>query len=63
MATESLRNTVSNGKRKIKNKIPKRLRRKNKQNDNNTEENITNNIPTTTGNSQSTFDNLYSSKM
>jgi hypothetical protein len=46
MPTESLRNSESNGKRKLKNKVPKRLRRKNK-NDINTEENVTNDIPTT----------------
>ncbi len=57
MPTESLRNSELNGKRKGKNKVPKRLRRKNKQNDINIEENTTNNIPTT-GNIQFTFDKL-----
>ena len=45
MPTESLRNSGSDGKRKLRNKAPKRLRRKNKQNDINTEENITDDIP------------------
>ncbi len=57
MPTESLRNSESNGKRKVKNKIPKRLRRKNKPIDINTEENTTNNIPVT-GNIQFTIDKL-----
>jgi hypothetical protein len=44
-------NNESNGKRKVKNKAPKRLRRKNKPNDINTEENTANNNnPITTGN-------------
>ncbi|CAF2351484.1 unnamed protein product [Rotaria sp. Silwood2] len=47
MPTESLRNSESSSKHKLKNKIPKRLRRKNKQNDNNIGENITNDIPKT----------------
>jgi len=54
MPIESLRNSELNGKRKGKNKVPKRLRRKNKQNDINIEENTTNNIPTT-GNTQYTM--------
>ncbi|CAF4596371.1 unnamed protein product [Rotaria sp. Silwood1] len=47
MPAESLRNNESNSKRKLKNKIPKRLRRKNKQNDINNEENTTNDVPKT----------------
>jgi hypothetical protein len=47
MPTDSSRNSESNGKRKVKNKAPKRLRRKNKPNDINTEENAANNIATT----------------
>ncbi len=44
MPTESVRSSESIGKRKVKNKAPKRLRRKNKPVDRNTEENTTNNI-------------------
>jgi hypothetical protein len=50
MPSESLRNSESNGKRKLRTKAPKRLRRKNKQNNINTEENITNDIPITDSN-------------
>ncbi len=62
MPTESLRNSESNGKRKVKNKIPKRLRRKNKQNDINTEENITNNIPTT-GNTINCINQIWKARI
>ncbi|CAF1077789.1 unnamed protein product [Adineta steineri] len=44
MPSESLSNSESNGKRKLKHKEPKRLRRKNKQIDVQSEENIINNI-------------------
>ncbi|UJR27803.1 hypothetical protein I4U23_009072 [Adineta vaga] len=47
MPSESLSNSESTGKRKVKNKAQKRLRRKNKPVDINTEENVTNNIPPT----------------
>jgi hypothetical protein len=55
MPTESARSSESIGKRKVKNKAPKRLRRKNKPVDRNTEENTTNNIPII-GNTQFSFD-------
>ncbi len=55
MPTDFSRSSESNGKRKVKNKAPKRLRRKNKPNDINTEENTANNLPTT-GNTQSISD-------
>jgi len=49
MPSESLSNSESNGKRK-KNKVPKRLRRKIKENNHiNTEDNSTNNTIPTTG--------------
>jgi hypothetical protein len=57
MPTESVRSSESTGKRKVKNKAPKRLRRKNKPIDRNTEENTTNDIPIT-GNTQFSFDKL-----
>lgn len=44
MPTESLRHSELTGKRKIKNKNPKRLRRKNKPITHNTEENLTGTI-------------------
>ncbi|CAF1977029.1 unnamed protein product [Rotaria magnacalcarata] len=47
MVPESVSTSESNSKRKPKNKIPKRLRHKNKPNDIPTEENVNNEIPKT----------------
>jgi hypothetical protein len=52
MPTESVRISELNGKRKVKNKVPKRLRRKNKPIISNNEENLS------TGNIQFIFDKL-----
>lgn len=47
MSNESVHSNESNSKRKVKNKAPKRLHRKNKPNDKKSEANVNNIIPTT----------------
>ncbi|CAF1452815.1 unnamed protein product, partial [Adineta ricciae] len=54
MPSEILSTNESNGKRKIKNKAPKRLRRKNKPVENDTEKNETEHISTTDNGSLTT---------
>ena len=45
MAAESSRSNESNCKRKLRNKIPKRLHRKNKKNGTNTDDKRTDDLP------------------
>jgi hypothetical protein len=50
MPTESLSSSELHGKRKLKNKMPKRLRRRNKENNINADQYISNNVPSSGNN-------------